>query len=62
MKGKGWKSRKLILALLGAVVPVLNETLGLGLPVEAILTSVASLLSFVLGEAAVDIVRAKRAA
>jgi len=58
---KGWKSRKLILALVGAVLPVLNTALGWGLPIEAILTSVASLLGFVVGEALVDAANVKAA-
>lgn len=62
MKGKGWKSRRLILSLIGAVLPVLNEVLALGLPVEAIVTSVVSLVGFVAGESVVDAKRAKCAA
>lgn len=55
---RGWTSRKRILALLGAVLPVMNAAFGLGLPAEAIVTSIASLLSFVLGEALIDARRA----
>lgn len=53
-KGKGWRSRKLIVALVGAVLPVVNEVLALGLPIEAIVTSVVSLIGFVAGEALID--------
>jgi uncharacterized membrane protein len=62
MQGKGWKSRKLIVALVGAVLPVVNQVLGLGLPVEAIVTSIVSLIGFIAGETVIDAARAKRAA
>jgi hypothetical protein len=58
MKGKGWKSRKLIVALIGATLPVVNEVLGLGLPIEAIITSIVSLIGFIAGETVIDAKRA----
>ncbi len=59
MQNRGWKSRKLLCALLGAALPVLNTTFGWGLPVEAIITSVCSLFGYVAGETAVDMQRVR---
>ena len=62
MKGKGWRSRKLICALVGAALPVFNEILALGIPVQAMVTSICSLIGFIAGESVIDAQRVKRRA
>ena len=62
MRSKGWRSRKLIVALIGATLPVINQVLGLGLPIEAIVTSIVSLIGFIAGETVIDAQRARRRA
>jgi hypothetical protein len=59
IQGRGWKSRKLIVALIGATLPVVNQVLALGLPVEAMITSIVSLIGYIAGEAVVDASRVK---
>ena len=44
------KSRKFWMALLGAILPVLNEQLGLKIPVESVLVVIA----YILGQSYVD--------
>ena len=59
MTRKRWTSRKLICALVGAALPVLNDALALGLPTEAIITSVCSLFGYVISESVIDAQRAR---
>lgn len=58
MKNK-FKSRKFWMAILGALLVIANETFDLGLSSESQATIVVILVSFIIGESAVD---AKRAA
>jgi len=53
-------SRKFWMAIAGALIIVLNEGLGLGIPEETYWSIVALVLGYVFGEAAVDIARAKK--
>jgi len=48
------------MAIAGALIIVLNEGLGLGIPEETYWSIVALVLGYVFGEAAVDIARAKK--
>jgi uncharacterized membrane protein len=57
MKNK-LKSRKFWLAILGALLVIANETFDLGLSAESQATIVVILVSFILGESAVDAKRA----
>jgi uncharacterized membrane protein len=57
MKNK-LKSRKFCVAILGAVLVIANETFDLGLSAESQATIVVILVSFILGESAVDAKRA----
>ena len=52
-------SRKLWMSLLAAIVPIVNEQIGLGLSNDTVLAIIGALVAFVLGESHVD---AKRAA
>ena len=61
-KGKGFRSRKFLCAMIGAILPVVNQIFGLHLPVEAILTTLVSLTSYIVGESVIDAQRAKAAA
>ncbi len=53
------KSRKLWMAIVAAVIVVLNDGLGLGLPTDAIMTVAAIAISYILGQGAVDIAMIK---
>lgn len=55
-----WKSRRFLLAVLGAVLVIVNEFLDLNLSPESQATVVAILISFILGESAVDAKRASK--
>lgn len=55
---KKWRSRKFLLAVLGAALVIVNETFDLGLSPESQATIIAILISFILGESAVDAKRA----
>lgn len=52
-------SRKFWLAILAAVIPVLNKELGINLPTEVILGIFAVILAYIFGESMVDKERAK---
>ena len=54
------KSRKLWMAVVGAVLLVLNEGLDLGINPEAILAVAGIIIAYVLGQGAVDTARAAR--
>ncbi len=48
------KSRKFWLAIVGAILPILNETFGWSIPTEAILTILGPILAYIFAEAYVD--------
>lgn len=52
-------SRKFWMAIAGALIVVLNEGLGLGIPEETYWGIVALVLGYIFGEAAVDVARVK---
>ena len=54
------KSRKLWLAVVGGLLVVLNEGLGLGIDSEAVLALAGIIIAYVLGQSGVDAVKAKR--
>jgi|GEM_PF-2059844 len=56
------KSRKFILAVVSAVLVVLNDGLDLGIDQETVLTFAGLVATWIIGEAAVDATRAKGAA
>ncbi len=53
-----WKrklmSRKLWLAIVAALIPILNEHFGWQIPTDALLAVLAPILAYILGEAYVD--------
>jgi uncharacterized membrane protein len=52
------KSRKFWMAVIGGLLIVANDGLGLNLPKEAVMALAAVILSYIFGEAAVDAARA----
>ncbi len=54
------RSRKLWMAVAGAVLVILNEGLGLGINSEAILAFAGIVIAYILGQGAVDTARAAR--
>lgn len=56
-----WKqkltSRKFWMAVVGAVLMVANEGLGLNIPSDVIIPFAALIISYILGEGAVDVAR-----
>lgn len=55
-----FKSRKFWMAVAAALVAIANDGLGLNLPKDAILTVAAVVISYIIGEGAVDAARALR--
>ena len=53
------KSRKLWMAVAGALLVIANEGLGLGLPEDSILALAGILVAYILGQGVVDAQRAK---
>ena len=53
------KSRKFWIAVTTAALVIVNEGLGLGIPEDAVMQIVAVALTYILGQAGVDIVKAK---
>ncbi len=54
------KSRKFWMAVMTALVLIANDGLGLNLPKDAIMAVAAVVISYVIGEGAVDAARALR--
>jgi len=54
------KSRKFWMAVVTALLIVLNDGLGLELPTEAIMTVAGVVIAYILGESAVDVARMKQ--
>jgi hypothetical protein len=48
------KSRKLWMAIFGALLPIINEEFGLGLNTETIIASVGAIVVYIAGQAHVD--------
>jgi len=61
MKESGWKSRKLWVAILTAVVLLIAEVSGANLDVEAIVAVLLPILAFIFGQAWVDKKKAEKA-
>jgi len=60
MKVGKLKSRKFWMAVVTALLIVLNDGLGLELPTEAIMTVAGVVIAYILGESAVDVARMKQ--
>lgn len=53
-----WTSRKFLMAILAAVLPIINEQFGLGLDTNVVIAAIGGIVAFILGEAHVDAKRA----
>lgn len=48
------KSRKLWMAIFGALLPIINEEFNLGLNTDTVIASVGAIIAYIIGQAHVD--------
>jgi hypothetical protein len=53
-----WTSRKFLMAILAAILPIINSEFNLGLDTNVVIAAIGGIVAFILGEAHVDAKRA----